>query len=133
MDTDIKEKRRGRGRPPGSSNRIKRPSLGMPIAGGSAVRRLVDLVSDQMLRAGVEASGGLVPVVYLMGIMGDKDAAQDVRMAAATTLMPYYHKRRPVEVDIDVTQSETVAQQLELVYGIEEGADMGADREQLHS
>jgi len=108
------------------------PGFGMPLS--DQVRRgLIDLVSDQMLRAGVEASGGLVPVVYLMGVMGDKDAAREVRMAAATTLMPYYHKRRPVEVDIDVSQSETVAQQLELVYGIEEGADMGADREQLHS
>jgi hypothetical protein len=131
------EGKRKIGRPKGAGNRgrVKRSTrletrlreahlVGGAIDGGMSVA-LTGHYSDVTLRAGLAAAGGLCPLVFLMGIMADPNYGADVRIGVAQSLLPYYHRRQAIMAEIDVTTHNTVAEQLELVYGIDEGLENG--------
>lgn len=121
-----------RGRPPGSKNKVNNRSLAPgrpPGSQGYQTRAAVvlGLVTDEMCRQAVVQAGGLVPIVYLAGIMGDAAQPQEIRVAVATSLLPYFHRRKATEVEIDIQTNSAVFRQLELVYGVGEGDNDGGD------
>ena len=98
--------------------------------------------TDELLRRGIEQSGGLVPIDYLMSVMGNERAPREVRIQVAGMLLPYYHRRQAIMAEIDMRGNGAIMEQLELVYGVinaetreldSDGSAMGSDDSAVHS
>lgn len=105
----------------------RRAELAVLADGAGMIPAARPFFDNPTLRQGLVESRGVTPLVFLMGVMGDERNALDLRVSVAQSLLPYYHRRQAIMAEIDITSHNTVAEQLELVYGIEDAQSLSGD------
>jgi hypothetical protein len=105
----------------------RRAELALLADGAGMIPAARPFFDNPTLRQGLVESRGMTPLVFLMGVMGDDRHALDLRVSVAQSLLPYYHRRQSIMAEIDITSHNTVAQQLELVYGIDDPQGISGD------